>query len=96
MLYIDVDVLLIKVHCPLSFSAECSYYITDRQGTLSYPSSGGSYLPTQTCQWVLEGAVGSRLQIQVCGNGSAALRLTVTTHACAHWILLHCHTSEGF
>ncbi|KAL8625326.1 hypothetical protein ACOMHN_044469 [Nucella lapillus] len=42
----------------------CSHYKAESQGTIRYPGSGGNYLPTQTCQWVLEGAVGSRLQIQ--------------------------------
>ncbi|XP_070201910.1 uncharacterized protein [Littorina saxatilis] len=46
--------------CP----AKCSYYLTEKQGSLTYPSSSGNYLPTQTCQWVIEGAIGTRIQIQ--------------------------------
>ena len=61
----NLNVSEIQILGNLCVAAQCSYHITEREGTLTYPSSGGSYLPTQNCQWVIEGAIGSRLQIQV-------------------------------
>ncbi|CAL1534928.1 unnamed protein product, partial [Lymnaea stagnalis] len=42
-----------------------SYYILAKQGEIVFPTSSLSYPSQQTCQWVIEGSIGSRIQIQI-------------------------------
>ncbi|XP_071094759.1 uncharacterized protein [Haliotis cracherodii] len=44
-------------------NSKCSYYLTDREGVVTYPSGADNYQGKTTCQWAIEGAVGSRLQV---------------------------------
>ncbi|XP_055866862.1 sushi, von Willebrand factor type A, EGF and pentraxin domain-containing protein 1-like isoform X2 [Biomphalaria glabrata] len=47
-------------------SQYCAYYISSREKTIQFPSSPQIVYPQQqTCQWVIEGEVGKRLQFEI-------------------------------
>ncbi|GFS01093.1 C-type lectin and Low density lipoprotein-receptor and CUB domain containing protein [Elysia marginata] len=51
-------------NCP----SECSQYITDLQQDLVYPGTNiATYANQVTCQWVVEGATGGRVYLEVSG-----------------------------
>ncbi len=47
--------------------ANCKYYMSGISGTIDYPLNKVNYDSTKNCMWVIEGPIGSKVQVTVSG-----------------------------